>query len=276
MRVHAASLREFVPATWTIPENPFLGPGMAGLAEFVPGSFTLPPQPAGIGAFVDASFTLPPQPAGVGDLVSTMPMYPIPQNSVLQNAASIAYQNGLKVGDVHYGLGQAPPPTLAQRFQTWQTGPHPYLQDLVNTQQQLLASGHPIAAYQAARHPWGTWALQAWQRGNQSLQQTPSGVSGIGDCGCGCGGHCGGGMSGLGQAATDLSASFSSIASGNWSGAWSSFVSFLGDPVFGTSVPIWMVGGGLVLAWALFFSGGEHSRYQRGRSGIKAYRKAYA
>ena len=106
------------------------------------------------------------------------------------------------------------------------------------------------------------------------------GISGLGhighdDCGCGCGGACSGGMSGLGQAMTDLSTSFTNLTSGNVSGAWSSFMQFLEDPVFGT-VPVWMVGGGALLVYAFFFSGGEHSRYSRGRKAYSAGRRAYA
>jgi hypothetical protein len=195
--VYVPGLREFVPASWTIPENPFLGPGMAGLREFVPAKFTLPPQPAGIGMFVPAKFTLPPQPAGVGDFVGTAEMYPIPQNSVTAAAAAN--------------------PNMA----SWET----------------------------------------------------MGMSGLG-CGggCGCGGKCGGGM---GQLSTDFGNTVSNLSSGNFTGAWSSFMSFLEDPLIGT-VPVWMIGGGALLAYALFFSGGEHSRYSRGRKASAAARRAYA
>lgn len=199
--VYVPGLKAFVPASWTIPENPFLGPGMAGLKDFVPAKFTLPPQPAGIGRiadFVPARFSLPPQPAGVGDLVSTIPMYPIPQNSVISTA-----------------------------------------------------SGVPMSG-------WETMGL--------------SGLKG--DCGCGCGGG-GGCGSGMGQVTTDLGNVFTNITSSNWSGAWTSFMSVMQDPLIGT-VPTWMVAGGGVLAWALFFSGGSHSRYQRGKKATSAARKAYA
>lgn len=205
---HVPGLRAFVPATWTIPENPFT-PGMAGLSDFVRAKFTLPPQPSGIGqlhAFVPACFTLPPQPA-LGDLVSTASMYPIPQNSVLQAA-------------------------MASNPATW---------------------------------------------GSEGINVTgiSYGMSGVGDCGCGCGGKCGGGMRGLGQAATDFGNIFSNASTGNWSGAWTSFTTFMGDPLIGT-VPVWMIAGGAALAWALFFSGGEHSRYQRGKRASAAARRAYA
>jgi hypothetical protein len=154
--VHVPGLREFVHASWTIPENPFLGPGMAGLRAFVPASFSLPPQPAGIGRFGDfvrAKFTLPPQPA-LGDFVNAGAMYPIPVNSVTAAAGSAASA-----------------PTMGM--------------------------------------------------------------------------------------------------------AWTSFVQFLEDPLIGT-VPVWMIGGGAILVWALFFSGGEHSRYQRAKKASGAARRAYA
>ena len=198
--VFVPGLKEFVPASWTIPENPFF-PGMAGLRAFVPGKFSLPPQPAGIGAFVPASWTLPPQPAGVGDFVGTASMYPITPNSVTQAVLSGAVSSA---------------PTM--------------------------------------------------------------GISGLnsGDCGCGCGGGCGGhGMSGLGQAMTDFGNTFTELTSGNVSGAWTSFLAFLEDPAIGT-IPVWMIGGGALLAYALFFSGGEHSRYSRGRKASAAARRAYA
>jgi len=101
VRISNRSIGVFVPATWSIPENPFLGPGMAGLRDFVKATFSLPPQPAGIGRlndFVNATFSLPPQPAGIGDFAPAAAMYPIPQNSVLV-AAGLA---GLK-GDCGCG-----------------------------------------------------------------------------------------------------------------------------------------------------------------------------
>jgi len=216
--VYVPGLRAFVPASWTIPENPFLGPGMAGLADFVNARFTLPPQPSGIGqlhAFVPAQFTLPPQPAGVGrtgDFVGTAEMYPLMQNSVLTAAASSPASSwmteGINVPGVTYGM---------------------------------------------------------------------SGVGHVhGDCGCGgrCGG-CGGGMSGLGQATTDFGNMVTNLTGGNFSGAWSSFMNFMTDPLIG-SVPVWMIAGGGLLLYAFVFSGGEHSRYQRGRKASAAARRAYA
>jgi hypothetical protein len=82
-------------------------------------------------------------------------------------------------------------------------------------------------------------------------------------------------MSGLGQAATDFGNTFTDLTSGNFSGAWTSFMTFLSDPVIG-SIPVWMIGGGALLVYALFFSGGEHSRYQRGKKATAAARRAYA
>jgi hypothetical protein len=216
--VYVPGLREFVHATWTIPENPFF-PGMAGLRAFVPATFTLPPQPAGIGDFVNATFTLPPQPAGIGDFVGTGAMYPIPINSVLAGAASINQTGGLSIT----------PSSVTAPFGNIDPG-------------------------------------------------ASSGVSGLSGCGgeCGCGGSCGGhGLSGLGQASADFSTTFTNLTSGNWSGAWTSFMSFLQDPAFGT-VPIWMIGGGVLLIYALFFSGGEHSKYSRAKKATTAARRAYA
>jgi hypothetical protein len=220
--VYVPGLNEFVRASWTIPENPFLGPGMAGLRAFVPARFTLPPQPAGIGDFVGARFTLPPQPAGIGDFVGTAAMYPIPPNSVTAGAAGLVQNGGLILN----------PGTLSASFGTTDPG---------------------------------------------------AGVPGLGCAGgpghecsdCKSGHGCHGGMGGLGQAMTDFGTTVSNLTSGNMSGAWTSFMSFLEDPAFG-AVPIWMVGGGLLLTWALFFSGGSHSRYSRGRKASAAARRAYA
>lgn len=98
--------------------------------------------------------------------------------------------------------------------------------------------------------------------------------SGMGDCGCGgsCG-HCGGGMGAL---TDDLSSMFSNLTSGQFSAAWSDFTTAMGEPVFGSSIPVWMVAGGALLLYTLFFSGGKHSRYQRGRAASSAARRAYA
>lgn len=307
MRIHHASigvyvpgrgLTEFVPAKWTIPENPFLGPGMAGLADFVPGAFTLPPQPAGIGAFVPAVFTLPPQPAGVGDFVGTAPMYQFPQNSVLQavqSGGNPANWNsmGLKVANVTYGLGDAAPtiantsaivpvrattsalPAVAAALQA-----NPFLASQIALRQQLAANRRqafrnlPAVQAFAAQHPNATALAQGMMQNvlnRRAMLFGNSGVSGLG-CGCGCGGNCKGGM---GQISTDASATFSSLTSGNWSGAWSNFMKLMQDPAFGT-VPVWMIAGGALLAYAVFFSGGEHSRYSRGRRAYSAGRRAYA
>jgi len=97
--------------------------------------------------------------------------------------------------------------------------------------------------------------------------------SGMGDCGCGgsCG-HCGGGMGAL---TDDLSSMFSNLTSGNFSGAWTNFTSAMTEPIFGT-VPLWVVAGGALLVYAMVFSGGKHSRYQRGRKASAAARAAYA
>lgn len=100
------------------------------------------------------------------------------------------------------------------------------------------------------------------------------GLTGLGDCGCGCGGSCSdkGGMSGI---TTDFSQMVTDLSAGNWSSAWTDFTSMLSEPVIGT-VPLWMIGGGALLVYALFFSGGRHSRYQRGRRASAAARSAYA
>jgi hypothetical protein len=216
------SLREFVPAHWTIPENPFLGPGMAGLSDFVNARFTLPPQPAGIGALVPATFSLPPQPVGIGDLAPTAALYPIPLNSVMQ-----ALQGGGNPAN-------------------W---------------------GSEGVTFNPAQFSYGLGRVSEYSQANPIMGR------GVGKTGCGCG--CGGGC-GMGQAGTDFSSLLSNITSGNWSSAWTSFMSWMSDPAFGTSIPVWGVVGGTVLVWALFFSGGSHSRYQRGKKAASAAKRAYA
>lgn len=80
----------------------------------------------------------------------------------------------------------------------------------------------------------------------------------------------------MGALTDDFGAMFSNLTQGNFSGAWSSFMSAMQEPVFGT-LPFWMVGGGALLAYAFFFSGGaKHSRYQRARRAIGSARAAYA
>lgn len=92
MRIHASlvgvgMLAEFVPASFTLPENPIV---RNGVGDFVNARFAVPQNPildAGLGDFVAASYALPQNPildAGVGDFVPTAPMYPIQKNSVLQ------------------------------------------------------------------------------------------------------------------------------------------------------------------------------------------------
>jgi len=228
--VYVPGLREFVPASWSMPENPFLGPGMAGLRDFVAANFTMPPQPAGIGDLVPGSFSVPsvsmmvgltpPQPSGIGDFVGTAAMYPIPQNSVLAAAGSLAQSGGLSISAGNITSGYT------------STDPGAGLSGCAG------GVGHECA-----------------------------------DCKAGRGCH--GGMSGLGQITTDLSNMFGNLTSMNWSGAWGNLTTLMGEPVIGT-VPVWMIAGGGLLAWALLFSGGEHSRYRRGRKAYDAGRRAYA
>lgn len=109
MRVAASlmGLREFVPAHYTVPEMPIVGTDWppvtnAGLAEFVAANFALPQQPAGLGRladFVGAKFAVPGYfgDSGLGDLVDTAPMYPLHDNSVLEEARNLGMA-GLAAG----------------------------------------------------------------------------------------------------------------------------------------------------------------------------------
>ena len=98
-------------------------------------------------------------------------------------------------------------------------------------------------------------------------------LHGAGDCGCGgsCGG-CGHGMSGI---STDITQLFNDLTAGNWSQAGTDFMTLMEEPVVGT-VPLWVFLGGGLFLWAFLFSGGEHSKYQRGRRASAAARRAYA
>jgi hypothetical protein len=129
------------------------------------------------------------------------------------------------------------------------------------------------ATFTLPPQPAGIGRLREFVPANFTLPPQPAGIGKHDDCGCGCGGGCG--MSGLGQAATDFGNTFTNLTSGNISGAWSSFLTFMQDPLIGT-VPVWVVTGGALLAWAMFFSGGEHSRYQRAKKASSAARRAYA
>lgn len=145
--------------------------------------------------------------------------------------------------------------------------------DLVATGNMYPIPMNSVISAAQSGGPMSSWASQGID-----VTGLTYGLSGVGqshgDCGCGCGGTCGG-MKGLGQAMTDFGNTFSNLTSGNWSGAWTSFTTFLSDPAFGT-VPIWMVLGGGLLVYAFFFSGGTHSRYQRGKRAASAATRAYA
>lgn len=101
-----------------------------------------------------------------------------------------------------------------------------------------------------------------------------TGLKGGHECGCGCGGSggCGGGLQGI---STDFTTMWSALTTGNWSGAWTGFTTMMSEPVIGT-VPLWVILGGGLLAYALIFSGGEHSRYSRGRRAYRSARSSYA
>lgn len=207
-------------------------------------------------------------------------MYPVPLNSVLSasmdsdpstwpvmgvniNGVSAGPMGMVDPGAPYWGLGQTTNPTPNGQRNI----------SVVNSStgsQVTVTRGCPRGYYQFQGKciPIGTAAKAAIAAGASAIQ----GVSGLG-CGGDCG--CGGGMSGLGQAATDFGNTFTDLTQGNFSGAWSSFMAFMNDPAFGT-VPVWMVAGGSLLVYALFFSGGSHSRYSRGRKAYSAGRSAYA
>lgn len=130
MRIAMGAINEFVSAVWSVPEMPVLGtdwppsmqlppagmtPGMGGLADFIGAKFAVPQTPvvtgmSGLADFVGAKFAVPQNPvldAGIGDLVSTQPMYPLDQNTVLA-AAQAAGLAGLGAGkDCGCGCGGA-------------------------------------------------------------------------------------------------------------------------------------------------------------------------
>jgi hypothetical protein len=130
MRIVGQHIGVFVPAHFTVPEMPILGTdwppvGMgdfvgarftlpqnpvsdAGLGDFVGGRFAVPQNPvalAGLADFVAARFTLPQNPvsdAGIGDLVDTAPMYPLHENSVLEESERLGLSG---LGDCGCGCG---------------------------------------------------------------------------------------------------------------------------------------------------------------------------
>ena len=70
MRIASRGVNDFVPAKWTVPQNPVTG----GMGDLVPGRFAVPQNPV-----------------GMGDFTPTAAMYEFPDNTVL-SAAKI---NGL-------------------------------------------------------------------------------------------------------------------------------------------------------------------------------------
>lgn len=112
MRVEAAhlmGLREFVPAMYTVPEMPIAGTdwppvrGVGTLADFVAANFALPQNPVltggGLSDFVAGKFAVPGYygESGLGDFVSTSPMYPLHDNSVIEEAQNLGMA-GLAAG----------------------------------------------------------------------------------------------------------------------------------------------------------------------------------
>jgi len=198
----------------------------------------------GVADFVPAKFSLPPQPAGIGSLADFVrAQFDIPP----QPAGIGAFVRGA------YTI--PPQPALGDFVPTGSMYPIPINSVLAGAAQMGYEEGLSLSA-DSLTYSGGVSAN----------------LSGIGDCGCGCGGSCGQGMSGI---STDLSNLFTDVTAGNWSNAWTDFTTLMGEPVVGT-VPLWMVGGGVILVWALFFSGGSHSRYQRGRRASAAAARAYA
>jgi hypothetical protein len=113
----------------------------------------------------------------------------------------------------------------------------------------------------------GLSGLADFVPGAFTVPQVPVGLAGLG-CGgeCGCGGTCGGhGMSGF---SADWDKFTADLMAGNISTAFQDRI---------LDIPAWAwAAGGAVLVYALVFSGGEHSRYRRGRSAFSAARRAYA
>ncbi len=112
--------------------------------------------------------------------------------------------------------------------------------------------------------------LDYYRQGGISQSAGLSGLGCGGDCGCA---YCGG--TGLGALTDDFSKMFSDLGTGQFSAAWSDFLTAMQEPVLG--MPFWVIGGGALLAYAFFFSGGPaHSRYSRARRAVRSARSAYA
>ena len=97
MRVSLASLRgmgDFVPGRYSVPQVP------VGMGDFAPGRFTVPQVPVGMSGLGDCApgrFTVPQVPVGMSGLITNSPLYPIPQNSVIQgfNQGGVSYSGGI-------------------------------------------------------------------------------------------------------------------------------------------------------------------------------------
>ena len=314
MRIPSNSLGVFVPGYFTIPENPFF-PGMAGLGDNPtpnPAGPKIVFSPTGVqvtracprGYFEYEGMCLPvttkwsPNMSGMGANPT-----PTGNRGVTFSSTGATVTRGCPRGYYQYkntclpvgtgwspnvsGMGANPTPTGSRGVTFSPTGatvtrgcPRGYYQ-YQNTCLPLGTGWSPnvsgLREFVPAQFTLPPQPALGDFVGTGSMYPiTPNSVTaaaGMGDCGCGCGGTCGcGGLHGISD---DFSSMFSNMTSGNWSGAWSSFMTMLQEPVFGT-VPLWMVAGSGLLVYAFFFSGGVHSRYQRGRRASKAARSAYA
>jgi len=269
MRIHSASLGLYVPGH--------------GMRAFVPATFSIPPQPAGIGVVSapgsPGNLVLPPITVGSG------------ANAVTRTSQWVETSPGQYQHQIGWSQGGGPATT---RTIDWGVTPGTSTTPGAITRQNALITGPGGKTYQIPGGSTFTGGIRPTSPVFTG-SGTSSGTSGFGDfiparkgwwaamypgmsgyggddCGCGCGGGCGGGM---GQISTAFSTMVTDIGAGNWSNAWSDFLTLMGEPVIGT-MPLWVIGGGLILVWALFFSGGQHSRYQRGRRASQAAARAYA
>jgi hypothetical protein len=223
------SMREFVPAEWTVPQNPITGGmgALAALADFVNAKYAVPQDPVS-----DAQ-----RRRGTGDFVWAR--YVVPQNPVSDAQQRLTPMCASGCGSKKRGTGDFVPGLFAVP------------QDPVSDANRQAARALGTLVPSAPMYPIPeNSVLAAFQA--QGLAGLGCGCQGdnCSSCGCGCGG-------GLGQVSTELSQIGTDISAGNWAQALGT------DTIF--SIPVWIYLAGGALLWVGIFSGGEHSRYSRAR-----------
>jgi hypothetical protein len=98
-------LADFVGGKFALPENPVMRGNLSGLADFVGGKFAVPENTVLRGSL-----------GNVGNFVPSAPMWPIPQNSVIQDWTA-AGMSGCGCG-CDQGMGQLSLSSITAPFTT--------------------------------------------------------------------------------------------------------------------------------------------------------------